>query len=326
MHSSVTDFQENSGVSSTAMPKHFVADSSKYIDEVDAIDLHSKPESALYQIWKGLRRNPLFFISAAFLLLLLAVSFFPEMFTQTSPTRCLIDESKMAPGESGHVLGTTLLGCDLYARLIFGARTSLSIGFFSAMISVTVGCVLGALAGYLGGWIDAIISRLIEIFFAVPLILGAVAILQLLRDVESIWKMIIVISIFGWTSSARLMRSSVMEQKNKEFVIAAKSIGASQLSVLFKHVFPNAISPIIATATVSMGVFIVADAGLTFLGLGMGSSTVSWGYDIANAQSQLQVTPTLLLYPSLALALTVLSFIFMGDAISDAIDPKRGQK
>lgn len=306
---------------------HFVADASDYVDVVDAVDLKSKPESAFYQVWKGLRRNPLFFISAGILILLLLVAFFPGVFAQgASPTRCLIDESKLGPGEGGHLLGTTLLGCDLYARLIFGAQTSLAIGFFSALISVSVGCVLGAMAGYLGGWVDAIVSRMIEIFFAVPLILGAVAILQILRDVESIWKMIVVISIFGWTSTARLMRSSVLEQKNKEFVTSAKAIGASNVSILFKHVFPNAISPIIATATVSMGVFIVADAGLTFLGLGMGSSTVSWGYDIANAQSQLQVTPSLLLYPSLALAITVLSFIFMGDAISDAIDPKRRQR
>ncbi|MDR2508841.1 MAG: ABC transporter permease [Candidatus Ancillula sp.] len=305
---------------------HFVADCSDWSEIVDAVDLKAKPESALYQVWKGLRRNPLFFISAAILLLLLMVAFFPNLFTSASPTRCLIDESKLSPGEGGHVLGTTLLGCDLYARLIFGAQTSLAIGFFSALISVGVGCVMGALAGYLGGWVDAVISRLIEVFFAVPLILGAVAILQILRDVESIWKMILVISIFGWTTTARLMRSSVLEQKNKEFVTAAKSIGVSRVGILFKHVFPNAISPIIATATVSMGVFIVADAGLTFLGLGMGSSTVSWGYDIANAQSQLQVTPSLLLFPSTALAITVLSFIFMGDAISDAIDPKRRQR
>jgi oligopeptide transport system permease protein len=194
------------------------------------------------------------------------------------------------------------------------------------LIATTIGCVLGALAGYFGGLLDSIISRVTDIFFAIPLILGAVALLQLLRDVDPFWKVVVTLSIFGWTTSARLMRSSVLETKAQEFVTSAQALGMDKLRILFKHVIPNAISPIIAIAMISMSTYIVADSALSFLGVGMNSSVVSWGVDIANAQATLQSNPGLLLYPSIALAITALSFMFLGDSINDAIDPKKRRR
>ncbi|MDR1447421.1 MAG: ABC transporter permease [Candidatus Ancillula sp.] len=314
--------------------KHFVADFANNLDEVDAVTIHSsaKSVSAFSKTIYSLVHNPLFIVSSLILFLLLIIAVFPGLFTQIDPTRCVIREASLPIGTNGeytksfHLLGTTGLGCDEFARIIYGARTSLLVGFFVMVISTSIGCVLGAIAGYFGGILDSIISRITDVFFAIPLILGAVALLQLLKDADPFWKVVLTLSIFGWTSSARLMRSSVMETKTQEYVTSVRALGMEKLTILFKHVIPNAISPIIAIAMISMSVYIVADSALSFLGVGMNSSVVSWGVDIANAQTTLQSNPGLLLYPSIALAITALSFMFLGDSINDAIDPKKRRR
>src|SRR5699024_1681498 len=194
-------------------------------------------------------------------------------------------------------------------------------GFFTMLLATLIGGVLGAVAGYLGGLFDALLSRITDIFFAIPLILGAIVIANRV-DSMNVWMVIIVLGIFGWTNIARIMRGSVTSVKTQAFVTASTALGANSVTNLVKHVVPNAIAPVLVTATVTLGVYIVAEATLSFLGVGLPASSVSWGGDISDARPALRTQPMMLFYPSMALALTVLSCIMLGDAVRHALDPK----
>ncbi|MGO2771774.1 MAG: ABC transporter permease, partial [Brachybacterium tyrofermentans] len=195
------------------------------------------------------------------------------------------------------------------------------VGFFTMILATLIGGVLGALAGYVGGVFDAILSRVTDIFFAIPLILGAIVIANRVESMN-VPMVILVLGVFGWTNVARIMRGSVISVKNQDFVTASMALGANSVTNLVKHVVPNAIAPVIVTATVNLGVYIVAEATLSFLGVGLPASSVSWGGDISDARPALRTQPMMLFYPSMALAITVLSFIMLGDAVRDALDPK----
>ena len=187
---------------------------------------------------------------------------------------------------------------------------------------------MGALAGYYGGFLDSLLSRIADIFFAIPLLLAGIVLMQLFPQ-RTIGTVILVLSVFGWSQMARVVRGAVITAKNNDYVLAARAIGKSRLSILFTHVLPNCLAPIIVMATTSLGVFIVAEATLSFLGIGLPTTTISWGNDISVAQQTLRQAPLTLFWPSLALALTVLGFILLGDALKDALDPKeqrRGRK
>ena len=290
------------------------------LQEVDAVDTESTPRSMWGEALHNLLRNPVFIISALLILLVLFVAAFPGVLAHQDPRYGALEQANQPPG-NGHLLGTTRQGYDVYARVIYGARTSVIVGFFTMILSTIIGGVLGAVAGYLGGIIDALFSRVIDIFFAVPLILGAIVIGNRVDNV-TVWVVVIVLGVFGWTNIARIMRGAVISVKNQDFVSASTALGASGVTNLVRHVVPNAIAPVIVTATVNLGVFIVAEATLTFLGVGLPSSAVSWGGDISAAQDALRTQPMMLFYPSLALAITVLSFIMLGDAVRDALDPK----
>lgn len=205
------------------------------------------------------------------------------------------------------------------------------IGLLTTIIVTIIGLFSGAIAGFFGGWVDTIISRAADIFFAIPLLLAAIVGLSALNNVwpnRGYWggvtAVVIALAVFGWPQITRIARGAVMEIKNLEFVDAARSLGASKWRNLFKHIIPNALPPVIVTATVSLGVYIVAEATLSFLGIGLPPSVVSWGNDIAAAQPQVRSGDNLhvLFFPAGALALTVLSFMLLGDAVRDALDPK----
>ena len=185
-----------------------------------------------------------------------------------------------------------------------------------------VGGLIGAIAGFFGGWVDAILSRITDIFYAIPMLLGAIVVLQMFRTSTSIWKVVLVLALFGWVSIARIARSAVLEAKNLEFNTASTALGSTPMRNLFRHVIPNSLAPVIVIATTSLGSYIVSEATLSFLGIGLPSSVVSWGGDISTAQSLLRTNPEVLFYPSAALAVTVLAFIMLGDAVKDALDPK----
>jgi oligopeptide transport system permease protein len=291
------------------------------LKEVDSVDEEAPASSLWADAWRTLRKNPLFIVAGVLIVFIVFVALFPGVFTKQDPNYCTLDNS-LEPASSGHPFGYDLQGCDVYARVVYGTRTSLSVGVFATILVVLVGTLIGAIAGFFGGWVDAVLSRLTDIFLALPILLGAIVVLQMFRTSSSIWKIIFVMTLFGWTSVARIARSAVLEAKNLEFNTASTALGSTPLRNLFRHILPNSLAPIIVVGTTSLATYIVLEATLSFLGVGLPTSTVSWGGDISNAQSILRTDPMVLFYPSAALAITVLAFIMMGDAVKDALDPK----
>jgi len=312
------------GKVSSRVIEHYVAPLEETpLAAVDKVDETAAPLSLWADAWRNLRKQPLFIISALLIVVVVVVAIFPQLFASVDPTSCNLASSSNGPAP-GHPLGFTLQGCDVYSRMIYGTRASLMVGLFTTLGVLIIGGVMGALAGYYGGWLDAILARLGDIFFALPLILGAIVMMQLpaFRDNRSVWTVVLVLVIFGWPQIARITRGAVIENRNADFVTASKALGLSRFSALVRHVVPNSLAPIIVVASISLGTFIVAEATLSFLGLGLPDTVMSWGNDIAAAQSQVRNNPAVLLWPALALCITVLSFIMLGDALRDALDPK----
>ncbi|MEO3942379.1 ABC transporter permease [Paenarthrobacter nicotinovorans] len=313
----------------TSNNEHFVAP----IEETpllatDAVKTDQAPLSLWADAWRKLRRRPLFIVSSLLILLLVIVAVFPGLFTSVEPNNdCQLANSEGAP-TAGHPLGFTLQGCDVYSRVIHGTQASLSVGVLSVLAVVIIGVTLGALAGYYGGWLDAVLARLGDIFFALPIILGALVITQLplFRENRSVWTVVLTISLLAWPQMARITRGAVIEVRNADFVTAARSLGVSKFGALVKHALPNALAPVIVLATLELGVFIVLEATLSFLGVGLPGSVMSWGNDISAANASIRTNPGILLYPAAALSITVLSFIMLGDAVRDALDPKSRQR
>ncbi|WP_028269451.1 MULTISPECIES: ABC transporter permease [Arthrobacter] len=309
--------------------EHFVAPVEETpLLATDSLKADQAPLSLWADAWRKLRRRPLFIISAVMIALIIIVALFPGLFTQVAPNdNCQLANSDGAPS-AGHPLGYTFQGCDVYSRIIHGTQASLMVGVFSVICVLLIGVTLGAIAGFYGGWLDAVIARLGDIFFAIPLILGALVVSQLpfMRDNRGVWTVVMILVVLSWPQMARITRGAVIEVRNADFVTAARSLGVSRFGSLVRHVLPNALAPIIVLATMELGVFIVAEATLSFIGIGLPGSIMSWGNDIASARSSVRTNPAILLYPAIALSITVLSFIMLGDALRDALDPKSRQR
>ncbi|PPK98823.1 oligopeptide transport system permease protein [Kineococcus xinjiangensis] len=290
------------------------------LQATDSLDETAPPASLWGDAWRQLRTRPLFLISSALILLVITVAVAPGLFTDQGPRDCDLANTMQGP-RAGHPLGFTQLGCDIYARVIYGARPSVLVGVLATLGTVLIGGTVGALAGFFGGRLDSLLSRVADIFFAIPLILGAIVLMQVSEGRTSL-TVAMVLTVFGWPQVARIMRGAVLEVRQAEFITASRALGSSSMSTMLRHAIPNALSPVIVIATVSLGIYIATEATLSFLGIGLHPSIVSWGGDISAAQNQLRVAPQVLLYPAAALSLTVLSFIMLGDAVRDALDPK----
>ncbi|MBC7304826.1 MAG: ABC transporter permease [Nocardia sp.] len=300
--------------------QHFVAPA----DDVEVLATDhvldkGTPTSIWGDAWRRLRRNPVFGVSVVLIVFVMLVVVWPSLFTSQDPRLCLGEFGMDGPRE-GHPFGFDKQGCDVYARTIYGARASVTVGIASAALFLLVGGILGAIAGFYGGLLDTIVSRIAEIFFAIPMVLAAIVLLQLLRP-AGIMTVVVILVAFTWPQAARITRGAVIEAKNSEYVTAAKALGVSRIGTLMKHVLPNSASPLIVVATIWLGVFIVTEATLSYLGVGLPPSIVSWGADIDRAKTEIRTSP-ILFYPATALAITVLSFIMLGDAVRDALDPK----
>lgn len=304
--------------------EHYVAPLEETpLEAVDSAITDAAPSNFWLEAWRNLRKNPMFIISAILILFIIFVAIFPQVFTAEDPRACTLGNS-VAPPSAGHPLGYTFQGCDIYAQVVYGARASVLVGILSTIGVVLLGGTLGALAGYYGGWLDSVIARIGDIFFALPLLLGALVLIQLpfVRENRGVWTVVAILVIFGWPNVARITRGAVISVKNSDYITSAKSLGVSNFAALLKHVIPNAIAPVIVIATVNLGIFIVAEATLSFLSIGLPPGIQSWGQQISDAQTVIRTDPQVLLYPSIALSLTVLSFIMLGDAVRDALDPK----
>lgn len=310
---------------------HFVAPLDETpLEETGTVDTTTPPEGQWKEAWKQLRGNWIFWISAVLLVFIGLVVLFPGLFSDLNPRQAQLSRSLEGPSAQ-HWFGFDRQGYDVFSRVVHGARASVVVGFLATVIVTVLGLLTGALAGFYGGWSDTLISRVADVFFAIPLLLGAIVGLSALNNIwpdRGYWggvaAVVLALSVFGWPQFTRIARGAVLEVKNLEFIDAARAIGATRRSNLWRHVIPNSLAPVIVTATVSLGVYIVAEATLSFLGIGLPPSVVSWGNDIAAASSQVRSGQNLhvLFFPAGALAITVLSFMLLGDAVRDALDPK----
>ena len=279
--------------------------------------------------WRDMRRNPLFWICVGLIAVFLVMAAFPTLFTRADPEYCILSNARQAPS-AAHLFGTDIQGCDVYARTILGARASILVGLLATLATTTLGIIIGTISAYAGGWVDTLLSRIGEIFFAIPILLGGIVILYSLPMPDKqplllqVGKVVMAIAVLGWPSLARIMRSSVLQVKPNEYVQAARALGASPLRVITSHILPNALAPIIVVATINLGQYIALEATLSFLGIGLRPPAFSWGQAISQASGLGYIvnTPHMLLFPSLFLSLTVLSFIMLGEVVRDALDPK----
>jgi oligopeptide transport system permease protein len=279
-------------------------------------------EGSLYaDAWRHLRRRPVFVVSTALILILVVMAAWPGLFTRVDPRSCRLADSLLRPSKA-HWFGTDLQGCDYFARTIYGARVSISIGILVTAASTLIAVALGSIAGYYGGLVDSVIARVTDVWFAIPTILGGIVILRSIFRERGLLQVSLVLIVLGWPTMLRLVRSAVLSVRETDYIDAARALGVRDLRIIRRHILPNSMAPVIVYATITVGVIISAEAALSFLGVGLQLPAISWGLMISVAQNRILTAPHLLLFPGLFLSVTVFSFILMGDALRDALDPR----
>ena len=284
----------------------------------------AKTRSLAGDAWYDLRRNWIFWVAAALVVLVILMAVAPGLFSSADPNACTTRRQFAGPS-GGAFFGYDFQGCDVFSRTVHGARASVLVGVFAVLITGVIGLVFGMLAGYFGGWLDALLSRVVDVVLGVPLLLAAIVLSKRLaadRQGSGIATVVIVLGILGWTTAARVMRSSVLAARSQDYVAAARMLGAGPLRIMWRHILPNALAPFIVVLTIALGTFIATEATLSFLNIGLRPPAISWGIDIATAGKHVREAALPLIAPSLFLTLTVLAFIMLGDAIRDAFDPK----
>jgi peptide/nickel transport system permease protein len=274
------------------------------------------------QFWRTFSRNRLACIGAVVVGILVGIAVLAPALSPWDPTK--IDTKRILEGPSmKHWLGTDQLGRDVLSRLIYGSRISLAVGFVSVGIAVLIGILLGAVAGYNGGIVDAFIMRLVDLMLVFPRFFLLLAVLAFLK--ASIWTIMVVIGVTGWMGVTRLVRAEFLALREREFVIWSESIGAGALRVIFKHILPNAIAPVLVAMTLGIPAAILTESGLSFLGLGVQPPYATWGNILNDGKEYITNAWWLTLYPGLAILVTVLAYNLMGEGIRDALDPRLRQ-
>ena len=273
-------------------------------------------ESGLWSdAWKQLRRRPLFIISGVVIIVLLVMALFPSLFTGVDPTFQVLDRSGEAPNASSW-FGRDLFGRDVYARAIYGAGPSLAVGLLASL-------------GYFRGLTDSVLSRIGEIFAGIPFVLGGIVILtslnkpgEIVGSTRLIVQVVLTIVLLSWPLAMRIMRAAALASSQQDYVKAARALGAGPLRIMFRHMLPNCLAPVLVYGTIQLGVFIGAEATLSYLGIGLKDPVVSWGVMISEVQARIIQMPHALFFPAAFLVVTVLAFVMMGDALRDALDPR----
>lgn len=286
----------------------------------------TKPKSPFQLSLRRFMKNKLAVIGVVFLLLIILATVFAPVLTSFDPERGDLLMVDSAPG-NGHLLGTDSSGRDNWARLLFGGRTSLVVGFSAMLFTLVIGVVTGAASGYYGGKVDSVIMRAADLVLALPFLVLALTIIALLDNV-TIGVFVTIIAITTWPTLTRLIRGAFLSLREEEFITGAKALGASDLRIIWKHFLPNAVGPIIVNATLMMATMIIIESGMSFIGMGIPQPTPTWGNMLSEAQNLrvLRDQPEVWLPPGLGILMTVLSINFIGDGLRDAFDPKSNRR
>jgi ABC-type dipeptide/oligopeptide/nickel transport system permease subunit len=268
--------------------------------------------------WRRFRRNKLAMLGLAIVVLLIVVAVAAPLVARQDPLT--ISGQLRQPPSVEHWFGTDAVGRDLFARVVHGARVSLTVGILSSLIATIIGVLVGAVAGFYGRWIDAFLMRATDVLLAFPYFIMAVAIITVVGRGQG--TVIVVLGLTGWLGIARVLRSSFIQLKEMEFIEASRAVGVSNLRIMVRHLLPNAIQPVIVYATLSVGTAVLAEAALSFVGAGITEPTPSWGLMVNQGRKFVTSAPHLLFFPGGAIFIMVLSFLFIGDGLRDALDPK----
>ena len=271
-----------------------------------------------YNLLMSLKENKLAIICLIILIIIIIASLLAPLSPYDPDAMDL--RSKLLLPNKEHFFGTDNLGRDYFTRALYGGRVSLTVGFFSMLVSVIVGTIYGTISGYIGGTIDNLMMRAVDIFMSVPSFLLIIIINSFLSP--SMFTMVVIIGMFSWMGVARIVRAETMSLKERDFVLAAKNMGAGNMEIMLIHIIPNMIPSIIVAASISIARSILTESSLSFLGFGVKLPMSSWGSMLQNAQSQIMDVPTLALFPGALILLTVLSFNVLGDVLRNALEPK----
>ncbi|MFP3918035.1 ABC transporter permease [Lysinibacillus telephonicus] len=287
-----------------------------------SIDMTSKPEKAVgpwKEAWRSFKKSKSALVGTGIVLFFILLAIFGPLIAPQG----INDQDfsvRLAPPSSEFWFGTDDFGRDIFSRIIHGARISLYVGFSAVVLSAIVGCFLGIIAGYYGRWIDTIISRIFDIMLAFPSILLAIAVVSILGP--SLQNALIAIAIINVPNFGRLIRSKVLSVKEEEYIVSAKAIGMKDSRILWRHILPNSFSPVIVQGSLAIATAIIEAAALGFLGLGAEAPKPEWGKMLSDARVHLMTAPWTMIFPGIAIMLTVLGFNLMGDGLRDALDPK----
>jgi peptide/nickel transport system permease protein len=283
-----------------------------------------------HAVWKRFRRHKLAIVGAVVITFICLCAILAPLLHLQDPNA--IDQvnwqgNPLAPGVAGHILGTDENGRDLLARLVYGAQISLQVAVFAVLMELTIGTVLGAIAGYYGGWVDYALMRLTDVFLSIPLlplllVLTAIVAASSNKAALNFGVIVVIIGGLSWPPVARLVRASFLSLREKEFCEAAKALGNRDMRIIFRHLLPNAIAPIIVQGTLEVANVVILESTLSFLGFGIQPPTASWGNMLANAESTMAIAPWVAVFPGLCILVTVLAINYMGDGLRDALDPK----
>ena len=273
--------------------------------------------------WRHFQKNKLGLVGTGIVLVLAAIALLAPVLSPYDPSD-MDDLHILSTPSRDHWFGTDRLGRDVLSRVIWGSRISLLVGFIAVGIATLIGVLLGALAGYYGRWVDSLIMRFVDLMLCFPtffLILAVIAFLE-----PSIWNIMVVIGATGWMGVARLVRAEFLSLKEREFVLSARALGASDLRIISRHILPNALAPVLVSATLGVAGAILTESALSFLGIGIQPPTPSWGNILTGGKDNLEIAWWLSFFPGLAILVTVLGYNLLGEGIRDALDPRLRQE
>lgn len=286
----------------------------------EALPLQAEQFSMGRMVWRRFRRHKLALLGMITLSVLALLAIFAPLIAPYSYTHMDFSAILHAP-YAKHIFGTDEIGHDVFSQFLYGARYSLFIGLSATIVLVFIGTVVGAVSGYYGGWVDMVLMRFTDVMLTFPVLLLQIAVASELKGGNSLLLIIAIIALFSWMTVARLVRGEFLRFRNLEFAEAARAAGAGDSRIIFRHILPNAMGPVLVSATLSIGNAILTESALSFLGLGVQPPTPTWGNMIGTTQAAAPIAPWLVVFPGLGIVLTVLAINFIGDGIRDALDP-----